>query len=62
VLIYHQTIAGKGHWYISRWLLAWLLLLQAARITKLVIARVRFARAGPVPKTGAPQTSTERNR
>jgi len=34
VLIYHQSIAGKGHWYISRWLLAWLLILQAARITK----------------------------
>src|ERR1700733_4612995 len=34
VLIYHQSIAGKGHWYISRWLLGWLLILQAARITK----------------------------
>jgi regulatory GntR family protein len=26
--------AGKGHWYVSRWLLAWLLILQAARLTK----------------------------
>jgi methionine sulfoxide reductase heme-binding subunit len=34
VLIYHQSIAGKGHWYISRWLLLWLLILQAARIAK----------------------------
>jgi sulfoxide reductase heme-binding subunit YedZ len=62
VLIYHQTIAGKGHWYISRWLLAWLLILQTARIAKLVIPRVRFAMAGQVPKTRAPQTSTERKR
>jgi sulfoxide reductase heme-binding subunit YedZ len=62
VLIYHQTIAGKGHWYISRWLLAWLLILQSARITKLVITRVRFAMAGQVPKTRPPQTSTERKR
>jgi sulfoxide reductase heme-binding subunit YedZ len=34
VLIYHQSIAGKGHWYISRWLLLWLVVLQALRITK----------------------------
>jgi methionine sulfoxide reductase heme-binding subunit len=34
VLIYHQSIAGKGHWYISRWLLLWLVALQAVRITK----------------------------
>jgi methionine sulfoxide reductase heme-binding subunit len=34
VLIYHQSIAGKGHWYISRWLLLWLVVLQAVRITK----------------------------
>jgi sulfoxide reductase heme-binding subunit YedZ len=34
VLIYHQTIAGKGHWYISRWLLGWLLILQGARLIK----------------------------
>src|ERR1700721_3709125 len=31
VLIYHQTIAGKGHWYISRCLFAWLVILQIAR-------------------------------
>jgi len=62
VLIYHQTIAGKGHWYISRWLLAGLLILQTARITKLVIARVRFAMAGQMPKTRAPEASPERKR
>jgi sulfoxide reductase heme-binding subunit YedZ len=34
ILIYHQSIAGKGHWYIARWLLFPLLGLQLARITK----------------------------
>ena len=34
ILIYHQSIAGKGHWYISRWLLFPLLSLQLARIAK----------------------------
>jgi methionine sulfoxide reductase heme-binding subunit len=34
VLIYHQSIAGKGHWYIARWLLAPLLALQGARLIK----------------------------
>jgi sulfoxide reductase heme-binding subunit YedZ len=34
VLIYHQTIAGKGHWYISRWLLFLLVGLEGARLIK----------------------------
>jgi sulfoxide reductase heme-binding subunit YedZ len=34
VLIYHQSIAGKGHWLIARWLLFLLLSLQIARIAK----------------------------
>jgi methionine sulfoxide reductase heme-binding subunit len=34
ILIYHQSIAGKGHWYISRWLLFPLLGLQIARLAK----------------------------
>jgi len=34
ILVYHQSIAGKGHWYISRWLLFPLLALQLARIAK----------------------------
>jgi methionine sulfoxide reductase heme-binding subunit len=36
VLIYHQSIAGKGHWYIARWLLGILVFLEAARIAKRV--------------------------
>jgi sulfoxide reductase heme-binding subunit YedZ len=36
LLIYHQAIAGKGHWHIARWLLFSLLLLQAARVTKML--------------------------
>ncbi len=34
VLIYHQSIAGKGHWYISRWLLFLLIALESARLVK----------------------------
>ena len=33
-LIYHQSIAGKGHWYIARWLLLLLVALEGARIGK----------------------------
>jgi sulfoxide reductase heme-binding subunit YedZ len=32
LLIYHQAIAGKGHWNIARWLLFSLLALQIARL------------------------------
>jgi methionine sulfoxide reductase heme-binding subunit len=34
VLIYHQTIAGKGHWYIARWLLFLLVAFEGARLAK----------------------------
>jgi sulfoxide reductase heme-binding subunit YedZ len=34
VLIYHQTIAGKGHWYVARWLLILLVALEGARLAK----------------------------
>lgn len=34
LLIYHQSIAGKGHWYVSRWLLFFLVALEGARIAK----------------------------
>ncbi|HEY0790482.1 MAG TPA: ferric reductase-like transmembrane domain-containing protein [Chthoniobacterales bacterium] len=34
VLIYHQSIAGKGHWYIARWLFFALVGLELARLTK----------------------------
>ena len=39
ILIYHQAIAGKGHWHITRWLLFSLLGLQTARIIKQLVAR-----------------------
>jgi len=39
LLIYHQSIAGKGHWHIARWLLFPLLALQIARLTKMLLAR-----------------------
>ena len=34
VLIYHQSIAGKGHWYVARWLFFPLVLLEGARLAK----------------------------
>jgi sulfoxide reductase heme-binding subunit YedZ len=34
VLIYHQSIAGKGHWYVARWLLFLLAALEGARLVK----------------------------
>lgn len=34
VLIYHQSIAGKGHWYVARWLLFLLFALEGARLAK----------------------------
>jgi sulfoxide reductase heme-binding subunit YedZ len=40
LLIYHQSIAGKGHWHIARWLLFPLLALQAARVTKILFVRL----------------------
>jgi sulfoxide reductase heme-binding subunit YedZ len=39
VLIYHQAIAGKGHWHIARWLLLSLVALQTARVTKQLVTR-----------------------
>jgi len=43
LLIYHQAIAGKGHWQIARWLLVALASLQIARITKTLLMKLRRA-------------------
>lgn len=40
ILIYHQSIAGKGHWHIARWLFYSLLILQLARVGKLALTRL----------------------
>jgi sulfoxide reductase heme-binding subunit YedZ len=37
LLIYHQAIAGKGHWTIARWLLFPLATLQLARLIKTTV-------------------------
>src|SRR6266480_5142678 len=39
LLIYHQAIAGKGHWHITRWLLFPLAALQVARVTKTLLRK-----------------------
>jgi sulfoxide reductase heme-binding subunit YedZ len=41
LLIYHQAIAGKGHWQIARWLLFALASLQTARVTKMLVMKLR---------------------
>src|SRR6266404_4965909 len=41
LLIYHQAIAGKGHWAIARWLLFPLAALQLARFAKTLSRRKR---------------------
>ncbi|PYJ44823.1 MAG: sulfoxide reductase heme-binding subunit YedZ [Verrucomicrobia bacterium] len=39
LLVYHQAIAGKGHWHTGRWLFFPLASLQLARITKQLFMR-----------------------
>ena len=39
LVIYHQAIAGKGHWNVARWLLFPLVALQAGRVTKTLFRR-----------------------
>ena len=51
ILIYHQSIAGKGHWYIARWLLLSLLVLQSARLIKLSLTR----QSKPSPVSAKPE-------
>ena len=42
LLLYHQSIAGKGHWHIARWLLLALLTLQVARLMKMLLRRSAY--------------------
>jgi hypothetical protein len=42
VLIYHQAIAGKGHWAIARCLLFPLATLQLARLIKTLLRERRM--------------------
>jgi sulfoxide reductase heme-binding subunit YedZ len=51
VLIFHQSIAGKGHWYIARWLFFPLLGLQLARLTKYFVARFSASAPEALPTT-----------
>ena len=46
LLIYHQAIAGKGHWYIARWLFFTLATLELARLAK------TYLRAKSAPEPG----------
>jgi len=39
LVIYHQAIAGKGHWHIARWLLFPLAALQAGRVAKTLLRK-----------------------
>src|SRR5262245_16054805 len=55
LLIYHQAIAGKGHWNVARWLLFSLLALQTARVTKMLFTRLRCINR---PISGLPAVTT----
>ena len=55
LLIYHQAIAGKGHWHIARWLFLSLLALQTARVTKMLFTRLRCTSR---PISGLPAVTT----
>jgi len=45
LLIYHQAIAGKGHWHVARWLLFALAALQTARLAKMLVMRLQSPRS-----------------
>ncbi|HEY5753492.1 MAG TPA: ferric reductase-like transmembrane domain-containing protein [Chthoniobacterales bacterium] len=47
LLIYHQAIAGKGHWHIARWLLFTLLALETARV---IATLLRNRNKQPAPR------------
>jgi methionine sulfoxide reductase heme-binding subunit len=47
LLIYHQSIAGKGHWYIARWLFFLLVTLEGARLAKKFWFSKRNDKRGP---------------
>jgi methionine sulfoxide reductase heme-binding subunit len=56
-LIYHQSIAGKGHWYVARWLLLFLVALEGARLVKKIWFRKPTGEHLP---TGTGNVSRER--
>jgi len=45
LLLLHQSIAGKGHWHIARWIVFPLVTLQLARFVKNWLSRRRLADA-----------------
>lgn len=48
VLIFHQSIAGKGHWFVARWLLFPLAALQLARLAKTFLLKKHLDGRVPV--------------
>jgi methionine sulfoxide reductase heme-binding subunit len=56
-LIYHQSIAGKGHWYVARWLLLIMVTLETARLVKTLWFRKPTGKHLP---TGTGNVSQER--
>ena len=57
LLVYHQAIAGKGHWNTARWLLFPLLALELARVLKPRWAVVQLAREPATSRTSRMSTS-----
>ena len=48
ILIFHQSIAGKGHWHVARWLFLPLLALEIARVAKTRLLADRHAPETPI--------------
>ena len=67
LLLYHQAIAGKGHWHVARWLLFPLAALQLARVSVTLLRRPfgasgarlnpRQIRSETIKTTRSPDTS-----
>jgi methionine sulfoxide reductase heme-binding subunit len=53
LLIYHQAIAGKGHWQVARWLLFSLVALELARVLKTIFSKERSRAGLPQAPDGA---------
>ena len=49
LLLYHRAIAGKGHWYVTKWLLFPLVALQLARL----VLNYWRSRKAPAPELQA---------
>ena len=53
ILLYHQAIAGKGHWYIAKYLFYSLVILEVGRLIKISLAKKKRVSATRMPAAAA---------